>query len=147
MRKRLHEKEYQQVDDFSEMSYVQSNRTPITKYILFCLLLVCLTAHFWISMVWSFISLEPFEKYEVLFLLYDLVIIHSVMIYFIFCQKRRAQFMDWKYDLWIFITFISLDSFLDFLVFIVILGVLFYLIFEYFLQLRYNHKWITSNNI
>lgn len=104
MRRRIIQSEHHEAreiaDDF-DFSYAYGpikNQCRLTAMfivsLLFCtLIFFCLTIHFWAKQFWYLISHNPFEEYEVLFIFYDLLIVHCLIIWYVFCRARRVQFV------------------------------------------------------
>jgi hypothetical protein len=68
-----------------------SNMIRILFYVL---LLICITAHIWIKFMWTIFSDFPFQEIEIIFIVYDLVLVHCAIFYYIWNRKRRVEFME-----------------------------------------------------
>lgn len=96
IRKRIFEREHCETGDFYESFEHPTTKLigKIIRYAFYTLILICLTAHFWIKQMWDSLSDQPFEEYEVIFLLYDLIIVHCAILYYVCCLRQRRVWIN-----------------------------------------------------
>lgn len=99
MRRRIFMSEHAESgDDYNNHEtfedHVNKNVTNMIRILFYILLLICITAHIWIKYVWTYFSNSSFQEVEIIFILYDLVLVHCGIFYYIWNRKRRVEFMD-----------------------------------------------------
>ncbi|MEX0597791.1 MAG: hypothetical protein WD512_14965 [Candidatus Paceibacterota bacterium] len=72
----------------------EQDLSNIIRILFYVLLLIFITAHIWIKYTWIIFSDLPFEEIEIIFIVYDLVLVHCAIFYYIWNRKRRVEFME-----------------------------------------------------
>ncbi len=75
-------------------NHINKNVTNMIRILFYVMLLICITAHIWIKFMWTIFSDFPFQEIEIIFIVYDLVLVHCAIFYYIWNRKRRVEFME-----------------------------------------------------